>query len=452
MEKHLDFINRTQELETLNREYAFKDAAFSVIYGRRRVGKTTLIREYIKEKPMLYYYATEINLSMQLKAFIEDMCETLDLGNVTFDTFEDALVYLSHHIGEKKLVLVIDEYQNLAKLDKGFSSMLQKVWDLHLKQSNIHLILCGSTISMMHSEILNYSAPLYGRSTSIIHLKALRSRYIHDFVPKLSIEQFMEIFAAFGTIPKYLEMYQKELSFEENIRTLILNKNAFLYNEGYFLLKQEINEVSTYFSILEAISKGATKLGNISSMLEMQSSQLTRYMEKLIDLGFIDKEVPVTDKNPLKSKLGRYRFRDNFLKFWFYYVYKNYRYLEIDLLEFVEKEIAQSFNDHFVSFAYEDYVQESIMQDPEHYLSFVPLKIGRWWSNKEEIDLVAFDEENIAFIECKWRNQATGLDILKSLKEKAKLLNSSLKPQYIIFSKSGCTDALRNSEAKCYRL
>ncbi len=448
----MNFVNRTRELETLNREYASKNAVFSVIYGRRRIGKTTLIREYIKEKPMLYYYATEINLSMQLKAFVEDMRETLDFGNVSFDSFEDALVYLSRNTGEKKLVVVIDEYQNLAKLDKGFSSMLQKVWDLHLKQSNIHLILCGSTISMMHSEILNYSAPLYGRSTSIIHLRALRSRHIHDFIPNLSSEELMQIFAAFGTVPKYLEMYQKELSFEENVRTLILNKNAFLYNEGYFLLKQEINEVSTYFSILEAISKGATKLGNIASALEMQSSRLTRYMEKLIALGFIDKEVPITEKNPLKSKLGRYRFRDNFLKFWFYYVYRNYRYLEIDLLEFVAKEIKESFNDHFVSFAYEDYVKESVMESPLRYLGFVPLKIGRWWSNKEEIDLVAFDDEHIAFIECKWRNQPAGLDVLKSLQKKAGLLNSSLKPQYLVFSKRGCTEALKNSEATCYTL
>ena len=176
-------INRT--LFNIIEEKLFSSKTI-LLLGPRQVGKTTLIQEYIKEKPMLYYYATEINLAMQLKAFIEDMCETLALGNVTFDTFEDALVYLSRNIGEKKLVLVIDEYQNLAKLDKGFSSMLQKVWDLHLKKSNIHLILCGSTISMMHSEILNYSAPLYGRSTSIIHLKALLSHYINDFVKGFS--------------------------------------------------------------------------------------------------------------------------------------------------------------------------------------------------------------------------------------------------------------------------
>jgi len=265
---------------------------------------------------------------------------------------------------------------------------------MYFKETNIHLILCGSTISMMHSEILNYSAPLYGRSTSIIHLKPLLAHYIHDFVPNLSTIEFMDIYASFGTIPKYLEMYKKEQTFKENVTNILLNKNSFLYNEGYFLLKQEINDVSTYFSILEAISKGATKLGNISKMLEMQSSQLTRYIEKLIALGFIDKEIPITEKNPLKSKLGRYRFKDNFLKFWFFYVYKNYRYLEIDLL--------------------------------------------------------AFDEKRIVFIECKWRNKKVNKSVFEALKVKSELIESSLENSYVIFSKVGCSEALEGEDIGCF--
>ena len=224
----------------------------------------------------------------------------------------------------------------------------------------------------------------------MIQLKALLAHHIHDFIPNLTQEEFMNIYASFGTIPKYLELYQAEKSFEANVNEVILDKSSFMYNEGFFLLKQEINDLSTYFSILEAISKGATKLGNIASMLEMNASQLTKYIQKLIELGYIDKEVPITEKNPLKSKSSRYRFRDNFLKFWFFYVYKNYRYLEIDLNEYVLKEIAKNFNDNFVSFAYEDFVQEQILRDPLKYLGFVPLKIGRWWNAKEEIDLVAF--------------------------------------------------------------
>ncbi len=384
---------------------------------------------------------------MQLKSFTRDILEALGFSNVAF---EDALIFLAKNIGSKKLILVIDEYQNLAKIDKGFSSMLQKVWDLYLKEKNVYLILCGSTISMMHSELLNYSAPLYGRATTIIHLKPLLAKYIYEFVPNIEQEEFMKIYASFGTIPKYLEMYREQSSFQENILELILNKNSFLYNEGYFLLKQEINEVSTYFSILEAISKGATKLGEISGVLEMNSSQLTRYIERLISLGFIDKEILITERNPLKSKLGRYRFKDNFLKFWFFYVYKNYRFLEIDLYEFVLKEIKKNFNDNFVSFAYEDYIKEQILQDPIRYLGFVPLKIGRWWNNKEEIDIVAFDEENIAFIECKWTNKPVGLSLLSRLKEKSLLIDSSLKKSFVLFSKSGFSEALEDEEVRCF--
>ncbi len=261
------FVDREHELQTLNKQYNLNGSSFVVLYGKRRVGKTTLIREFIKQKEAIYFYATEINISMQLKSFIKDMLEVLGFGNISFDSFEDALIFLANNIGDKKLVLVFDEYQNLAKIDKSFSSVLQKVWDMHLQQTNIMLILCGSTISMMHSEVSNYSAPLYGRSTAIIHLKPLLARYIYDFVPNITFKEFMNIYASFGTIPKYLQLYQKDKRFIENLKEVILNKNFFLYSEGYFLPKQEINDVLTYFSILEAISKGATKLGNISSIL-----------------------------------------------------------------------------------------------------------------------------------------------------------------------------------------
>ena len=445
------FVNRTNELKTLNSEFNKTTSRFTVIYGRRRVGKTTLIREFINNKKAIYYYATEINLVMQLRSFTQDILDILGMSHIVFESFEDAFIFLAKNIGDKRFALVIDEYQNLVKVEKSFSSMLQKVWDMYLKDTNIHLILCGSTISMMHSEILNYSSPLYGRATTIIHLKPLLAKYIYDFIPNINGEEFMKIYASFGTIPKYLEMYHKEKNFIENIKEVILDKNSFLYNEGYFLLKQEINEVSTYFSILEAISKGATKLGNIAGLLEMNSSQLTRYIEKLIALGFIEKEVPITDKNPLKSKLGRYRFKDNFLKFWFFYVYKNYRYLEIDLIEYVLKEIEENFNDNFVSFAYEDYIKEQILLEPLKYLGFVPLKIGRWWNNKEEIDLVAFDEDRVAFIECKWRSRVIGKSVFEDLIRKSKLLNMPQKQHsFIVFSKMGCKEDL-GEEMRCFR-
>ena len=432
------FINRINELKVLENEYKKQNATFSVIYGRRRVGKTALISKYIENKPHIYFYATEGNLLIQLENFSKEIINFSNLSygkNLKFNTFEEAFEFLSTLTLESRLVIAIDEYQNLCKLDKSFSSMLQKVWDTKLSKANIHLILCGSVLSMIQSEVLAYDAPLYGRRTSNIHLKSISFNHIKDFLPKVSKLDLMNVYASFGTIPKYLQMYEYNKSFMENIKDNILDKNSYLYSEGNFLLKSEINDVGSYFSILESISKGHTKIGDIASNLGLHSSHLPKYISRLIELDVITKEIPVTETNPLKSKLGRYRIKDKFLNFWFYYVYKNYNYLEINQVKVVLDEIEKNFNDRFVSFAFEDYVYEELLLNPEKYLNFIPKKIGRWWNNKEEIDLVAFDDENIAYIECKWQNSVNIEKVRNQLIKKSQLIKSNKKETYIVYTK-----------------
>lgn len=432
------FINRTEELRLLESEYATPNSAFSVIYGRRRVGKTALISKYIENKPHIYLYATEGNLSLQLENFTKEVIKLSDLSyakNIKFDNFEEAFEFLANLQLPSKLVVAIDEYQNLCHLDHAFSSKLQRVWDLYLSKSNIHLILCGSVLSMMHSEVLAYNAPLYGRRTTNINLKPIRFRYLSDFVPTLGKRELMELYASFGTIPKYLQMVDPSKTLLQNIEEHILNKNSYLYSEGMFLLKQEINEVGSYFALLESISKGNTKVGDISSNLGLHSSHLPRYLAKLIELDIIQKEVPITESNPLKSKLGRYRIKDKFLNFWFYYVYKNMSYLELGLTQTVIDEIKLNFNDRFVSFAFEDYAQEEILQDPLKYLSFVPKRVGRWWNNQEEIDIVAMDDENICFIECKWQNKVDKQKVEQELVKKSKSVKHDKKEYFLVITK-----------------
>jgi len=439
------FYNREDELKILEDEYKRDGSAFSVIYGRRRVGKTALIKKFIEDKPTLFIYATEANLLVQLEDLKPKLLQLLNkpyLVDLPLVSFEQMFTILTEYDFKQKLVIVIDEYQNLCKIDRAFSSMLQKVWDMQLKELNIHLILCGSVVSMMHSEVLNYSAPLYGRRTSNIHLKPLKFDHIKSFIPNISKEDEMRVFASFGTIPKYLESYDPKKTFLQNIEEKILDKNSFLYQEGSFLLKQELNEVATYFSILETISKGETKIGNIASRLQLSPTYLTRYLSRLIDLDILIKEIPVTEKNPLKSKMGRYRFKDKFLNFWFFYVYKNYNYLEIAETQSVLKEIELNFNDRFVSFAFEEYVLEKILQNPKKILGFTPCKIGRWWNKNEEIDIVAYDEQNIAFIECKWQNSVNREFELNRLIKKSTHLNHNLKESFFIFTKD---DFLRST-------
>ena len=432
------FYNRENELQVLEKEYKKDGSAFTVIYGRRRVGKTALIYEYIKDKPSLFIYATEATFAIQLENLKSQLLKLIDkpyLKDMKLESFNQLFELLNEYSFDKKLVLVIDEYQNLCKVDKSFSSQLQMLWDMQLKSKNIHLILSGSVISMMHSEVLDYSAPLYGRRTSNIHLKPLLFKYIKEFLPSVSREEQMRIFASFGTIPKYLELYEEDKTFLENIKDNILNKNSFLYSEGNFLLRQELGEVSTYFSILETISKGDTKVGNIASKLQVPSTHITRYLLKLIDLDILTKEVPITDANPLKSKMGRYRFKDKFLQFWFFYIYKNYNLLEINQVDTVLEEIEKNFNDRFVSFAFEDYVAEDLMQNPFKYIDFISKKVGRWWNKNEEIDLIAMDETNICFIECKWRNCVNKEQILYQLIKKSKFVKHNLKESFLVVTK-----------------
>ncbi len=438
MKECIMFHNRETELQMLNKEYKKKESAFTVIYGRRRVGKTALIYEYIKDKPSLFIYATEAAFSIQLENLKPQLLQLIGkpyLNDIKIESFQQFFTLLNEYDFDKKLVLAIDEYQNLCKVDKSFSSQLQMVWDTQLKHKNIHVILSGSVISMMHSEVLDYSAPLYGRRTSNIHLKPLSFKYIKAFLPTVDKEAQMNIFASFGTIPKYLELYEESKSFLENVRDNILNKNAFLYSEGNFLLRQELGEVSTYFSILETISKGETKVGNIASGLQVPSTHISRYLLKLIDLDILTKEVPVTETNPLKSKMGRYRFKDKFLQFWFFYVYKNYNLLEINQVDAVVGEIEKNFNDRFVSFAFEDYIAEDLMQNPSKYIDFVPIKVGRWWNKNEEIDLIAMDENNICFIECKWQNSVDKEQVLYQLIKKSKLIQHDLKEHFLVITK-----------------
>ncbi|WP_200762497.1 ATP-binding protein [Nitrosophilus alvini] len=430
------FINRTNELNSLNSEYRKKGSSFSVIYSKRRVGKTALIEEFIKDKPHIYFYATEVNLNLQLELFSKEITRFFALPKeFKFESFENAFEYLAKAKIEEKLIIAIDEFQNLTKVDKTFSSTLQKAWDMFLSKSNIHLILCGSVISMMHSEVLNYNAPLYGRRTNSIHLKPIKFRYLNEFLPNLDIHTLLKTYSSFGSTPKYLLLYDPKLSFEENLKENILDKNSYLYSEGYFLLKQEISETPTYFSILEVISKGDTKIGNIASSLGVNASFLTRYLNKLIELDILEKEVPVTEKNPLKSKFGRYRIKDKFLNFWFYYVYKNYSYLEIGEIEAVMQEIELNFIDRFVSFAFEEVIKEQIIDDPEKFLDFKPMKVGRWWNNKEEIDIVAFDDKNIAFIECKYQEKVDKKKVLNELIKKTSYIKHNKKEHFLVVTK-----------------
>ena len=439
----MKFIDRKREMSTLEKEYN-RENSFVVLYGRRRTGKTTLIKEFIKDKNAFYFFADKQNESLQINRFKNQLAEHFKdefLKKIEINDWDTIFDYFISKIGDEKFVLVIDEFQYLCLMNKGFSSIFQRIYDEKIADKNIMVILCGSLISMMYSEVLLYDSPLYGRRTAQIKLQPISFEYYKEFFDNKSKRELIEFYSITGGIPKYILEFDRNKSPLWNIENNIFNKDNFLYSEPKFLLQEEINDLSRYFSILNSIALGNTKLSSICSHLGLNSSSMTSYITKLIDLDILEKEVPVTE-NIENGKKGLYKIKDNYLKFWFSYVYPYQSYLEIENLSYPLEKIKNEFN-LWVSKIYEDLARETVLNNPE--IPFPIKKLGRWWNNNEEIDIVGLGDNEIIFGECKWSNKKVGLSVLLSLKEKSKSVkwnNSSRKEYFILFSKEGFSDDL----------
>lgn len=351
----MEFIGRRKELEVLEQEYQ-RPGGFVVLYGRRRVGKTTLIKEFIKGKTAIYFLATEEVESQSMKRLagvISRATGNPTLNRVAFSDWLDLFQEVTRYRPEEKKVLVLDEFPYLVKTNPAFPSILQNAWDEFLKDSNVMLILCGSLIGMMRKHALSYDSPLYGRRTAQIRLSALTFTDIHAAQPQ-PFERAVAQYAVTGGVPKYLEFFPPDGDLLTQIRHVILSKNGFLYEEPNFLLKDEVQSATNYFSIIRVIADGNHKLGRLAGALGLESSALTPYLSTLIELGFLVKDTPITEKNPEKSRKGLYFIADNFVRFWFRYVYPYKGELELDNQQIVLDELEKDFVQKFVAFAYED--------------------------------------------------------------------------------------------------
>ena len=445
------FINREKELGLLESEFNRNTSSFVVIYGRRRTGKTTLINRFLKEKKSLYFFADTQNEKGQIRRFQNQLADTFDdklLKEVTIESWDLIFDYLIEKLDtEERFVLAIDEFQSLVKSNRHFSSIFQRIFDTKLKNKNIMIILCGSLISMMYSETLAYSSPLYGRRTAQIKLQEIDFSHYSEFYKGLSNIELIEHFSVTGGIPKYIELFNQSKNLYKSIKTEILNKNKFLYYEPRFLLREEVNDVSTYFSILSVIAAGNHKLNNITSRLGVQASSITSFLKKLIDLDIIEKQVPVTESNPSKSKKGLYFIKDNFLRFWFYFVFPHQSYLEIDNTDYVEKKIKSELK-YLIANVFESLSRQIMFKIK---FPFVIEKCGRWWDKNSEIDVVGVGDDNIIFGECKWSKKHVGISVLKELQAKSKSVkwgSKNRKEYFVLFSKSGFSSDLIQYEKK----
>jgi AAA+ ATPase superfamily predicted ATPase len=430
------FIDRERELSLLNERSGSNRAEFIVIYGRRRIGKSELIDQFIKNNG-IRLLAREESKTLQLRIFAQKLGEFFGdelMRKTEFTGWDGFFEYLSGKADER-IIIAIDEFPYLIKEDPAIPSILQDYWDTKLKETNIFLILCGSSISMMESKVMGYKSPLYGRRTGQLLLKQIR--FIHTLEYIKNFERAVEFYSVFGGTPAYIMETNPEKDIFTNIENNILREDSFLYRDVEFVLRQELTEPRYYFSILLSIAKGNHRIGLIANDTGLSISIVNKYLSVLNDLQLVYRRVPVTES--YKSRKGMHFLADNLFDFWFRFVYPDMEEIEKGKGAMVVQGIKPQFN-QYVGKHFENIVQDILeVLNERELLPFRFTKIGKWWHKEKEIDVVALNEKNkdVIFCECKWRDNVNAPEIIRNLREKAGFVPvGSEKEYYMVFAKS----------------
>lgn len=423
------FLKRKIELSILNEDFEKANSSFIFLFGRKGIGKTSLINEYTKDKKTLYLSFVETIEEIYFSNISKFIYNFFNIkANKKLKSFEEFLYFVHHMKIDKKIVIVLDDFN---KIKEENIRLFYALWNKHLKNKNIQIII-SSSVHKSKKDILN----IYSKANENIILNELPFSIISTINKNINKKDLMYVYACFGTNSTFLKQYNEKKDFLLNVKDILLSDNKDVLNYGINLLNDELSDISTYTSILYAIAMGNNKIGEIADFVNLKSSFLTRYIQKLQDLMLIQKHMPINN-NPLKSKFGRYEISDNYLKFWFCYIFPHIFLLErnntYSLLSYIRKD----FSKRLVKKAYKKYMLNLVKEHSSKYLDYEPNFIDGWWNNKkEEIDIVAYNAEKITFIDCQWREKDSIEECYENLKNKASLFISPLAKEYMIFSKN----------------
>ena len=443
------FYCREEELRKLNKRYHAGDFECIIIYGRRRVGKTTLINEFCKDKPTIFFSAlntTEIeNLESLSKSIMNYERPDMDV-TPEFKTYDAALDELTALATHERIVFVIDEYPYLAKAKPSISAMLQHIIDHKWNNSKMFLILCGSSMSFMENQVLGQESPLYGRRTGQFKIAPLDYKESAVFHPDLSTEDNALIYGITGGVPHYINKLGVKESVDEALLDNLFDRSSYLYEEPANLLKQELREPAIYNAIITAIAQGASRINDIALKTGQENSVVSKYLGTLIDLGIVKKETPVTEKIGKKTI---YELADNFFRFWYRFVPANMSAIDSGK---IQKSYANTIKKNlpdYMGLTFEHMCRDYLL----YYEKDLPIElnqVGQWWGtdnkNKKQvqIDIVGTPVEGDEYIigSCKYQNEKIGLDELELIREYAQVFGKGKKYYYYIFSKGGFTEGL----------
>ena len=406
-------IDRAFELRSLREQRAKNEAGLAIVYGRRRVGKTFLLSRFLEEAPGIYFLAGRRDLSGNLREFQRLSGEYLGdelFGKIEFGSWSEMFGELCRRLLGKKAVIVIDELPYMA--GQGVMEDLQKAWDLHLSKSKILLALSGSSIGMMERLTMDYGAPLYGRRTMQLRVERMPAWHAREFFPGWSLKESIEAFSVLDGIPFYLQQFDDGLTLLENLEKNYLRKDRVLYEEAEVLLRSEVREFGSYFSVLRAISDGHRGFGDIAVATGRDKPSLSKYLSNLLELRVVCEDQPFGAD---RQRLRRYRLADNYYTFWFRFVLPNRHLVESEhtgpLLDIIKRDMPMH-----VSRVFEQVVRETVV----HFLGYPVCQA--WWNRVgDEIDVVAADgaRKTVLLGEVKWGD--AGYKDYQALKEKGRL-------------------------------
>lgn len=449
------FVGRMRELGRLEAMHDGDAFEMAVVYGRRRIGKTTLISRFCQGRRTIFFSAIESSASVNLRLLSEAIyaCDSDDRpGSApTFRSFDDAFSHLGSMAEAGRLILVIDEFPYLAAAEPAISSMLQHRIDHEWKSTKLFVILCGSSMSFMESQVLGYQSPLYGRRTAQFRIDPLDYLETARMFPKRPPEELAILYGIAGGVPLYAE----RLAGMEPLDSLLLNRffdrGAFLFEEPTNLMKQELRSPQTYSAIILAISEGASRLSEIATKVGLESGLCTSYLQNLISLGIVRRETPVLEKPGRRSI---YRIADNLFRFWHRFVPGSLAAISAGRMDLVLHRTVMPALSEYMGLVFEDMCMQYLMNHAGE-LPVLPGETGQWWGTDSvrrrqvQLDIVVVDPSGDKALvgECKFRNEPVDEAILKELRENAKALPGGMTLHWCLFSRSGFTDSLRRVAA-----
>ncbi|MCP1662327.1 MAG: ATP-binding protein [Methanocalculus sp. MSAO_Arc1] len=439
------FVDRNDELRFLLDRYHSQNPECIIIYGRRRVGKTTLLAQFLKKARGFYFLASEEGTALNISDFAHYAGEYLQDPDFERGSYPDWKAVFQALISHRrfapsdggKVVIVIDEFPYLIGRDKATPSIFQKIWDQILAHEPVMLIISGSSVSAMESEVLAYTSPLYGRRTGQWQVEPLPYPYLREILPYTEHDLILT-WCILGGIPAYLRLFNPDLSFWENVEEQILTKGAYLYSEAELLMHYEFREAGNYISILRALVSGHTTLSAICQATGLDKGMVSKYLAILSRMKLILDEAPITAHAGFRRR--HYRLRDPYLTFWFRFVYPRRAETETGKVEAVLHSIQDSIAPYcgeMFEILIEDLVRRGILFPDTPYS-----RLGRWWQNEIEIDIVGLDERtgSALFCECKWSEigMRDARSIMAAQREKAEHVrwrNGERKERYALIAR-----------------